>query len=243
MRLPMSASQGDCRLEVDFAARRVTVNGRGVSLTPTEFDILALLAERAGSVVSLDTIIDRIWGDWFGPRNHVSVHIHHLRRKLGPCGDLVVTRRSRGYLLDVRGSGAVSDAGLRDGRVSTLFLALLEEENGADDVIWLLGGRDGRISWVSTSVTEILGWPVDALLGRPAADFVNADDVGIGLLADGHPHGIVGPVTARVLRLDGSEVAIESVARVFRDDNGAYDGSLSRWQLVAGDVTDVDGST
>ena len=92
---------GDSRLLIDYAARSVYVDGAEVALTPTEFDVLACLAQRAGTVVSTPDLIQAVWGEWFGPVDHVFVHVHHIRRKLGPCGKLIVTKRKAGYLMRV----------------------------------------------------------------------------------------------------------------------------------------------
>jgi DNA-binding response OmpR family regulator len=49
-------------VDVDLGARRVLRSGRAVDLTPKEFDILALLLQRAGVVVSRDEFLDEVWG-------------------------------------------------------------------------------------------------------------------------------------------------------------------------------------
>ena len=92
-------SSGTSHLRIDLAARSVEVDDLEVALTPTEFNVLACLARRAGTVVSTRELIEEVWGDWFGPVDHVFVHVHHIRRKLGPCGALIVTKRTAGYLL------------------------------------------------------------------------------------------------------------------------------------------------
>lgn len=55
-----------------------------VSLTPTEFSILQILLERKGSVVSAEEMFSQIWGEeYFTGNNTITVHIRHLREKLG----------------------------------------------------------------------------------------------------------------------------------------------------------------
>jgi DNA-binding response OmpR family regulator len=71
-------------LVIDTRMHTVAVAGRSVSLTPKEFDILALLAADPGAVFSRDEIIERVWGPgWFGPTKTLDVHIAGIRRKLG----------------------------------------------------------------------------------------------------------------------------------------------------------------
>jgi two-component system KDP operon response regulator KdpE len=69
---------------VDIARRLVTVRGEQVSLTPTEFDILALLAQNAGTVVTQKMILERVWGPaWVDDAQTLRVHVSHLRKKIG----------------------------------------------------------------------------------------------------------------------------------------------------------------
>jgi DNA-binding response OmpR family regulator len=86
-------------LELDPRARRVTVSGDPVHLTPTEFDLLSVLAARPGAVLSRDQLLAEVWGwrDGSGPRT-VDSHIRGLRRKVGP--DRVRTVHGIGYALE-----------------------------------------------------------------------------------------------------------------------------------------------
>jgi DNA-binding response OmpR family regulator len=72
------------RLAVDVRARKVTVAGREVALTPKEFDILECLAADPGRVVSRQEILDSAWdAHRYGPTKVLDVHVAALRRKLG----------------------------------------------------------------------------------------------------------------------------------------------------------------
>ncbi len=86
-------------LELDPAARRVLLDGAEVHLTPTEFDLLALLAGRPGAVFSRERLLAEVWGwrDGSGQRT-VDSHVRGLRRKLGP--DLVRTVHGVGYAFE-----------------------------------------------------------------------------------------------------------------------------------------------
>lgn len=70
-------------IELDDAAKSVTLDGEPVSLTPTEFEILRLLISNPGQVFSPREIYRRVWQDEpYGSENTVAVHIRHLREKL-----------------------------------------------------------------------------------------------------------------------------------------------------------------
>jgi DNA-binding response OmpR family regulator len=71
-------------IEVDFAAREVSVSGELVALTPTEYRLLAALVRHQGQVLSAQTLLDLAWSDplGIGPER-VKYTVMRLRRKLG----------------------------------------------------------------------------------------------------------------------------------------------------------------
>jgi two-component system, OmpR family, KDP operon response regulator KdpE len=78
---PPVVTVGD--LEIDIARRRVTSGGLDVTLTPTEFDILAFLARNVGLVVTQRMILEQVWGpEWVEDAQTLRVHVSHLRKKI-----------------------------------------------------------------------------------------------------------------------------------------------------------------
>lgn len=76
----------------------VNVKGNPVSLALKEFEILCLLLENRGVVLTRDQMIDKIWGYAFdGESRTVDVHIRMLRQKLGEAGNYIETVRGIGY--------------------------------------------------------------------------------------------------------------------------------------------------
>lgn len=70
-------------LSVDIPSRRVEVNSVEVLVTPTEFDILALLSQSPGRVFTREILMNKIWGyDYYGDGHIVDVHISALRKKI-----------------------------------------------------------------------------------------------------------------------------------------------------------------
>lgn len=70
-------------LTIDPEAREVTLAGRIVELTRTEFDILEVLSSEPRRVFSRRALVGDVWGaDWFGDDHLVDVHIAHIRAKL-----------------------------------------------------------------------------------------------------------------------------------------------------------------
>jgi DNA-binding response OmpR family regulator len=71
-------------LSIDVAGREIHLAGEAVSLTRTEFDVLAALSARPTLAFSRRLLIDAVWDQsWVGDEHLVDVHVAHLRRKLG----------------------------------------------------------------------------------------------------------------------------------------------------------------
>ncbi|HEX6548146.1 MAG TPA: response regulator transcription factor [Candidatus Dormibacteraeota bacterium] len=85
-------------LVVDGAARTATLQGRLLSLTPKEFELLQLFVSNPGRAYSREFLIERVWdGDFEGYDRAVDTHITRLRRKLGPLGAQIETVWGVGY--------------------------------------------------------------------------------------------------------------------------------------------------
>lgn len=70
-------------MTIDLLARRVEVNHAEVMLTPTEFDLLALLAQSPDRVYTREMLMNKIWGyDYYGDGHIIDVHISALRKKI-----------------------------------------------------------------------------------------------------------------------------------------------------------------
>ena len=72
-------------LVIDVENHQASLNGAPLSLTPTEFSLLAVLCENKGKVVSSEELFRRVWGEGYYTKdnNTITVHIRHLREKLG----------------------------------------------------------------------------------------------------------------------------------------------------------------
>lgn len=88
-------------LEIDLAGCEVRVNGKSVSLTAKEFELLKFFASHKGRVFTRDQIFRNVWGeDYLADDNTVMVHIRRLREKIEPdpgSPTYVVTVRGLGY--------------------------------------------------------------------------------------------------------------------------------------------------
>jgi len=95
--LPVEASG----VRVDRARHEVTANGRAVDLPPKEFDLLAVLVEHAGRVLTRNQLIDDVWGsDYVGDTKTLDVHIRRLRGRIESDPQdpqLIQTVRGIGY--------------------------------------------------------------------------------------------------------------------------------------------------
>ena len=89
---------GDVRLDAD--RRTTTLQGGELELSRKEFDLLRLLMENSGSVVTRERLIDEVWDtNWFGSTKTLDVHVSGLRKKLGDDSN------APRYIHTVRGVG------------------------------------------------------------------------------------------------------------------------------------------
>jgi two-component system KDP operon response regulator KdpE len=92
-------------LEVDLARRSVTVKGRPVHLTPTEYELLRYLALHAGKPVTHTTLLRQVWGDYaIGDKYNTRYVVAQIRKKLGddPANPkYIVNEPGVGYRLEV----------------------------------------------------------------------------------------------------------------------------------------------
>ena len=88
------------RVVLESTARRMSVDGTVLPLTTVEYEILSRLAEAAGSIIAREQLIAEVFERQFNPEDRaLDVHIHRLRKKLGPYGWLLVTVRGSGHML------------------------------------------------------------------------------------------------------------------------------------------------
>jgi len=89
-------------LELDPVARQAKWKGEPVDLRRREYDLLEMLVENAGRILSRDKLEQRLYG-WQEEveSNAVEVHVHHLRKKLDPA--FIRTVRGVGYVVDKAG--------------------------------------------------------------------------------------------------------------------------------------------
>jgi DNA-binding response OmpR family regulator len=86
-------------VEVDPASRRCTLEGQSVELTRREFDLLAVLAQNVGLVLTRNQLLDAAWDTTYVSPKTVDVHVAGLRRKLGDAIS-ISSLRGTGYRLE-----------------------------------------------------------------------------------------------------------------------------------------------
>ena len=87
-------------LKLNVKRHQVTVDGKAVTLTLKEFELLTRLVQNPNIVLTRDRLLEDIWGyDFDGETRTVDVHVRTLRQKLGSAGDMIQTVRGVGYRL------------------------------------------------------------------------------------------------------------------------------------------------
>ena len=86
---------------IDLDNRRVTKRGEPVTLTPTEYKLMAVLVENAGRVLSREQLLSQVWGDaYIGDTDYIKRYIWYLRQKIEDdpsAPEYVLTDRGFGY--------------------------------------------------------------------------------------------------------------------------------------------------
>ena len=100
----VSAIQKFEGLEVNMAARTITVDGKRVDLTPKEYDLLFYMIQNKNIALSREKLLEDIWGyDFFGDDRTIDTHVKNLRNSLGPYRKFIVTLRGVGYKFEYEG--------------------------------------------------------------------------------------------------------------------------------------------
>ena len=85
-------------LVVDYKGRKVTINGKSVSLTPKEYELLTYFIKNKGIALSREQLLNSVWDyDYYGDDRTVDTHVKMLRKNLGIYRDLIKTVREVGY--------------------------------------------------------------------------------------------------------------------------------------------------
>lgn len=84
-------------LYVNPAKHIIEVSGKNVELSYKEYSLLTVLLEADGNVVERETLLARVWGEYYTESRTLDVHIRKLRVKLGEAGELIKTIKNIGY--------------------------------------------------------------------------------------------------------------------------------------------------
>jgi DNA-binding response OmpR family regulator len=81
----VAEAYADDFVQIDYAQRKVSAQGRDVQLTPLEFKLLAAFVQNPNQVLSRDQLLELVWGDPYGvSSDQVKLYVGYLRRKLSP---------------------------------------------------------------------------------------------------------------------------------------------------------------
>lgn len=90
-------------IKIDLLRRKVFVDGKNISLTYKEFELLKYMISNVDIVLSRENLLNSVWGyDYEGETRTVDMHIKFLREKLGDKRDLIHTVRGVGYKISMR---------------------------------------------------------------------------------------------------------------------------------------------
>lgn len=85
-------------MAVDFTARRVTIHGEELTLSPKEYELLFYMVRNWGIALTREKLISKVWGyDFYGDDRTLDTHIKLLRKSLGDYASRITTLRGVGY--------------------------------------------------------------------------------------------------------------------------------------------------
>ena len=85
-------------LEVDYLGRKVMIEGKEISLTPKEYELLTYFIKNKKVALSREQLLSNVWDyDYYGDDRTVDTHVKMLRKSLGKYRDLIKTVREVGY--------------------------------------------------------------------------------------------------------------------------------------------------
>ncbi len=88
-------------IKLNNSGRLVSVDGKNISLTYKEFELLYSLLKERGNAVRRETLLNKIWGyEYEGETRTLDVHIGSLRHKMGDKGKMIETVRNVGYKIN-----------------------------------------------------------------------------------------------------------------------------------------------
>ncbi len=85
-------------LSVDFTARKISVDGVDINMTPKEYDLLFFMVKNKNVALSREKLITEVWGyDFYGDDRTLDTHIKLIRKALGKYSEFIKTLRGVGY--------------------------------------------------------------------------------------------------------------------------------------------------
>lgn len=85
-------------IKLSLKTRQAFCDEKEISLSPKDFELLLLLMQNKGTILSRDVILNKIWGyDFDGDNRTVDTHIKRIRKALGDKASLIVTKSGLGY--------------------------------------------------------------------------------------------------------------------------------------------------
>lgn len=140
-------------LKLDLTAKMLWHKGEPVPMPLKELELLCLLVERSGELVTKDELMDRVWEDSFVEESNLSRHIYLLRKKLSELGadpGLIENVPRRGYRFTADLDEALDDLLTIDTRTSTRTFIEIEESDGGPPDIEPPAAQRQKISGISS---------------------------------------------------------------------------------------------
>ena len=162
--------KGPRGLEVDLPARQAWVGSHAVELSALGFDMLCLLVERVGDVVTTDDLAQLVWGhERAGEPSYIHTAIYRLRTALNEAGAVGLIRNVRGVGYTMVGARPPSDLVKEP--------AVLEAAIRAAQTPLMIIDTDRRVQFANAALGELLGFDEAELARLDTSALVSAQDL------------------------------------------------------------------
>lgn len=231
---PVAARFG--RLRIEYAARAAALDGRELSLTRSEFDLLAILTRSPRVVITRERLLSELWETtWLGDVTSIEVHVSRLRSKLGESGlrwHFIRTVRGLGYMFALEPDEVTWADGSAGPTVAVALPSSISDASITIPVIAFVGAT-GLLAWVSQSALGLLGVAPADLVGSLWTSLAHPDDLPV-LAAAWVGAMSLQPQVLQVRMRDGAgrHPAMWTYLTPMTAEDGTLSGAVVEWHLV-----------
>lgn len=216
-------------LIIDHRAHEVSLGGEVLSLTRSEYVLLAALSEQPRRAISSDALLRRLWDtDWVDDTTAIQTHISRLRAKLGDSAKSprwVVTVHGFGYRFEPDLGGLMGSAGQQFGN---------RDHDESEIVAYALVNLERKVLWVGGESERLLGFTSDAMTDTILYEDIHPEDAHLAQAARAElDAGLPSGMRFRMQTATGGYRTVEALARPLIGSGGSVEMFLGEYRATS----------